>query len=45
VSSAVAPPAVAASLADRLADLARLHADGILTDDGFAAAKRHLLEA
>lgn len=33
-----------ASIADRLATLGRLHADGILTDDEFAAAKRHLLE-
>ena len=32
------------SLADRLASLARLHAEGILTDDEFGAAKRHLLE-
>ena len=31
-------------LADRLAGLARLHAGGILTDDEFNAAKRHLLE-
>jgi hypothetical protein len=39
-----APPR-AATLADRLAGLARLHADGVLTDDEFAAAKRRLLEA
>jgi len=40
------PPAarVEMTLADRLSDLARLHADGILTDDEFSAAKRHLLE-
>jgi hypothetical protein len=42
-SPAQAPP-VEASLADRLADLGRLHADGVLTDDEFAAAKRRLLE-
>ena len=36
------PPA--ASLADRLQGLAKLHADGILTDEEFAAAKRRLLE-
>ena len=40
----VPPSPVEATLADRLADLARLHADGILTDDEFGAAKRHLLE-
>ena len=33
-----------APLADRLASLGRLHADGILTDDEFDAAKRQLLE-
>ena len=33
-----------ASLADRLAELARLRAEGILTDEEFGAAKRHLLE-
>ena len=32
------------SLAGQLDDLGRLHADGILTDDEFAAAKRRLLE-
>jgi hypothetical protein len=32
------------SLADRLAELARLRAEGILTDEEFGAAKRHLLE-
>ena len=35
---------VEASLADRLAELARLRAEGILTDEEFDAAKRHLLE-
>jgi hypothetical protein len=34
---------VEASLADRLADLGRLHAEGILTDEEFRAAKRRLL--
>ena len=33
-----------ASLTDRLQGLAKLHADGILTDEEFAAAKRRLLE-
>jgi hypothetical protein len=33
-----------ASLADRLVELARLRAEGILTDEEFGAAKRHLLE-
>jgi len=37
-----APPE--ASLADRLIELARLRAAGILTDEEFDAAKRHLLE-
>ena len=37
-------PSAEAPLADRLAGLARLHADGILTDDEFGAAKRRLLE-
>ena len=32
------------SLADRLVELARLRAEGILTDEEFGAAKRHLLE-
>jgi uncharacterized protein YbaR (Trm112 family) len=32
-----------ASLDDRLRELAKLHADGILTDDEFAAAKRRVL--
>lgn len=31
------------SLAEQLDDLGKLHADGILTDDEFAAAKRRLL--
>jgi hypothetical protein len=39
-----ARPPVEAALADRLAGLARLHSAGILTDDEFGAAKRHLLE-
>jgi hypothetical protein len=43
-----APPASgpppAASLTDRLQGLAKLHADGILTDEEFTAAKRRLLE-
>jgi hypothetical protein len=43
VSGAGAAPPVEASLADRLADLARLHAEGILTDNEFRAAKHHLL--
>ena len=37
-------PSAEAPLADRLASLGRLHADGILTDDEFDAAKRQLLE-
>ncbi len=32
------------SLAEQLDGLAKLHADGVLTDDEFAAAKRGLLE-
>ncbi|MFL5641189.1 MAG: SHOCT domain-containing protein [Chloroflexota bacterium] len=31
-------------VADRLQDLARLHAKGVLTDEEFAAAKRNVLE-
>ena len=31
------------SLRDQLEDLASLHADGVLTDEEFAAAKRRLL--
>jgi hypothetical protein len=41
------PPATARpgpSLAEQLDDLGTLHADGILTDDEFATAKRRLLE-
>ncbi|MFL5646044.1 MAG: SHOCT domain-containing protein, partial [Chloroflexota bacterium] len=42
------PSAVGSSsprpIADRLQDLARLHANGVLTDDEFAAAKRNVLE-
>ncbi len=37
-----APPA--ASLNDRLRGLAKLHTDGILTDEEFAAAKRRVLD-
>jgi putative oligomerization/nucleic acid binding protein len=33
----------AAALADQLADIAKLHADGLLTDEEFAAAKRRVL--
>ncbi len=40
---AVIPPA-APSLSDRLVGLAKLHADGVLTDGEFAAAKRKVLE-
>lgn len=32
------------SLAEQLDDLGQLHADGVLTDDEFAVAKRRLLE-
>jgi len=41
-----APVAVAAppSLADQLASIAKLHADGLLTDEEFAAAKRRVLD-
>ena len=42
--AAVQPSSVEPPLADRLASLGRLHADGILTDDEFDAAKRQLLE-
>jgi uncharacterized protein YbaR (Trm112 family) len=44
VSTATAPERSAAGLADRLAGLAKLNADGVLTDDEFAAAKRRVLE-
>ncbi len=37
-------PTVTPSLGDALASLAKLHADGVLTDEEFAAAKRHLLD-
>lgn len=40
--SAVAAPA-ADGIGDQLAELARLHGDGALTDDEFAAAKQQLL--
>jgi hypothetical protein len=40
LSAAAATPSVAI----RITDLAKLHADGILTDDEFAAAKSRLLE-
>jgi hypothetical protein len=36
-------PAATPSLSDRLAGLARLHANGTLTDEEFAAAKRKIL--
>ena len=42
--AAVQPSSGERPLADRLASLGRLHADGILTDDEFHAAKRQLLE-
>ena len=43
-----APPAASAaagtpSIHDQLTGLAKLHADGVLTDDEFAAAKRRIL--
>jgi len=37
-------PARVPSLPDQLAGIAKLHADGLLTDDQFAAAKRRVLE-
>jgi hypothetical protein len=40
-SSPVAQPA---QLAEQLAGIGKLHADGLLTDDQFAAAKRRILE-
>lgn len=49
-ASTIPPPRPAASvaaapaLADQLAGIAQLHADGLLTDDEFAAAKRRVLE-
>ena len=42
-ATAVTPPA-GSSLGDRLVGLAKLHADGILTDDEFTAAKRKILQ-
>jgi len=36
--------AAAAGVADQIADLAKLHADGILSDEEFATAKRRVLE-
>lgn len=36
--------AAAPSLADQLAGYAKLHADGVLTDEEFSAVKRRLLE-
>jgi hypothetical protein len=39
-----APGAAPADLADQLTGLARLHAEGVLTDEEFAAAKRRVLE-
>jgi uncharacterized protein YbaR (Trm112 family) len=39
-----AAQAATSGLAQRLEGLGKLHADGVLTDDEFAAAKRHLLE-
>ena len=46
-TTAARPAAVAApgtpSLSEQLEGLAKLHADGVLTDDEFAAAKRRLL--
>lgn len=38
------PPVLAPSLGDALASLAKLHADGVLTAEEFAAAKRLLLD-
>lgn len=46
-SPTIPPPATARpepSLADQLDDLGKLHADGVLTDDEFAAAKQKLLD-
>lgn len=50
-AATIPPPRVAASaapaapsLADQLAGIAKLHADGLLTDDEFAAAKRRVLQ-
>ena len=41
---AVPVSAAAAGVADQIADLAKLHADGILSDEEFATAKRRVLE-
>src|SRR5262245_21626106 len=41
---ASATPQLSPSLAEQLDDLGKLHADGILTDDEFATAKRRLLD-
>ncbi len=43
-AAAAAPVAPDSSLDDRLRAMAKLHADGILTDEEFAAAKRQILE-
>jgi len=46
-AATIPPPATpesSPSLAAQLDDLGRLHADGVLTDEEFAAAKRRLLE-
>ena len=37
-------PAPAPETADALRDLAKLHADGILTDDEYEEKRRHLVE-
>ncbi len=42
--SGVAPDP-SATIGDRLAGLGKLHADGVLTDEEFTAAKRRLLES
>ena len=39
-----ATPESTPSLATQLDDLGRLHADGVLTEEEFAAAKRRLLK-
>jgi putative oligomerization/nucleic acid binding protein/zinc ribbon protein len=44
VPAAPAPTPASPTTADRLAELARLRDDGILTEDEFAAAKRRLLD-
>jgi uncharacterized protein YbaR (Trm112 family) len=38
------PPSAQPTLADRMRNLGQLHADGVLTDEEFAAAKRRALE-